>query len=203
MSEKVIIIGAGGHAKSIANIIQVSGDEVVGFLDDNLPIGTRVLNYEILGKICDAYKYTENLFIIGVGNNNTRKKIAEKYNTLKYYTAIHPKAIIAGDVKIGEGSTVMASSVINVSSTIGVHCIINTAAIVDHDNKIKDYVHISPNASLAGTVEVEECTHIGIGATIINNINITKNCIIGAGSVVIKDIETEGTYVGVPSRKIN
>lgn len=202
MSKKVIIIGAGGHAKSIANIIQLSGDEVFGFLDDNVNIGTEILDSKVIGKIEDAHKYLEYNFIIGIGNNNIREKIANENNDLFYYTAIHPSAVIAKDVKIGVGSSIMANSVINVSSTIGNHCIINTGAIIEHDNIIQDYVHISPNASLAGTVKVGKYTHIGIGATVINNVDITKDCIIGASACVIKNIDIPGTYVGVPARKI-
>ena len=97
----------------------------------------------------------------------------------------------------------MAGSIINTGTKIGKHCIINTKSSLDHDNIIENYVHISPGATLAGTVHIKEKTWICAGATIINNITIAKNNIIGAGSVVIKDINKEDSiYVGVPTRKI-
>lgn len=195
MNKKVVIIGAGGHAKVVADIILKSNDILVGYLDDNIK------NENILGKVSDCIQYNDCEFIIGIGNNYTRKNIASTYN-LNWYTAIHPNATIALDVTIEEGTVIMSNAVINSSTHIGKHCIINTGSIVEHDNDIHDYVHISPNATLCGTVSIGECTHIGASATVINNKTITKDCMIGAAGLVIKDIDKEGTYVGVPVRKI-
>lgn len=206
MSKQVVIIGAGGHAKVIADIIVKSGDRVYGFLDDNLEIGTTIANneqFKIIGKIEKINKLKENTnleFVIAIGDNTVRKNIAENYN-VKYYTAIHPSSIIALDVSIEEGTVVMANTVINTSAKIGRHCIVNTGAIIEHDNIIENYVHVSPNATLSGTVKVGTMTHIGSGAAIKNNINICNNCIIGVGAVVVKDIKEPGVYVGVPARK--
>ena len=96
----------------------------------------------------------------------------------------------------------MANACINTSAKIGKHCIINTAAIIEHDNILEDYVHVSPNATLSGTVKVGELTHIGSGAVVKNNIDICGNCSIGAGATVVKNIEESGVYVGTPSRKL-
>lgn len=206
MSKQVVIIGAGGHAKVIADIIVKSGNRVYGFLDDNLEIGATIANneqFKIIGKIEKINKLKENTnleFVIAIGDNTVRKNIAENYN-VKYYTAIHPSSIIALDVSIEEGTVVMANTVINTSAKIGRHCIVNTGAIIEHDNIIENYVHVSPNATLSGTVKVGTMTHIGSGAAIKNNINICNNCIIGVGAVVVKDIKEPGVYVGVPARK--
>ena len=203
MSKDVIIIGAGGHAKVIADIIYKSGDNLIGFLDDNLAnIGKeKKKKKKVLGTTKDIENYNKNYFIIGIGNNSIRKKINNE-NNLKLYTAIHPSAIIAQDVKIGIGSVIMAGVVINPGTVIGKNCIINTCSSLDHDNLLEDYVHISPGAHLAGTVSVKEGTWICTGAIIKNNITIGKNNIIGAGSVVIKDIIDENTtYIGVPARR--
>ena len=204
MSKNIIIIGAGGHAKVIADIITKSDDNLIGFLDDNLDIQNKTiyLDKKVIGTIKDIDKYKECYFIIGIGNNNIRENIANTYN-LKWHTVIHPSAIIANEVSIGEGSVVMAGVIVNPGTKIGKHCIINTKSSLDHDSIIENYVHISPGATLAGTVHIKEKTWICAGVTIINNIKVAKNNIIGAGSVVIKDIKEEnGTYVGVPARKI-
>ena len=199
--ENVIIIGAGGHAKVIADIIIKSGDNLLGFIDDNKS-GEMLLGYPVLGKTEDIYKFKKDAkFIIGIGNNYTRKQVSEKY-ALNWHTATHPSAVIALDVSISEGTAVMANAVINVSAKIGKHCIINTGAVVEHDNIIGDYAHISPNAVTAGTVSINELTHLGIGATVRNNISICAECVIGAGAVVVKNIVDKGTYVGVPANKI-
>lgn len=207
MNKNVVIIGAGGHAKVIADIIIKSGDKVYGFLDDNKDVGTIIIeNYAVVGKIEDCVKLQdankELSFIIAIGSNNIRKNISKEYAILNYYTAIHPTATIAMGVNIAEGSVVMANTVINPNTTIGKHCIINTGTIVEHDNKVEDYVHLSPNATLCGIVTIGECTHIGAGVIVKNNTSVIGNCIVGAGAVVVKDIEEEGTYVGVPAKKI-
>ena len=204
MSKDVIIIGAGGHAKVIADIIYKSGDNLIGFLDDNLANkGKEIyLGKKVIGTTKDIEIYNKNYFIIGIGNNSIRKKINNE-NNLKLYTAIHPSAIIAEDVKIGTGSVIMAGVVINPGTVIGKNCIINTCSSLDHDNLLEDYVHISPGAHLAGTVTIKERTWICTGAIVKNNITIGKNNIIGAGGVVIKDIiEENTTYVGVPAKRI-
>ena len=201
-SENIIIIGAGGHGKVIADIIIKSGDCLLGFLDDNLSSENNISGYPILGKIGDIYKFENKAkFIIGIGNNYTRKQITEKYKVI-WHTAIHPSAVIAFDVNIEAGTVVMANTVINTSAKIGKHCIVNSGAIVEHDNDISNYVHISPNVSIGGTVKLGELTHIGIGATIRNNISITSQCTIGAGAVVVKNIADRGIYVGIPAKKV-
>lgn len=206
VNNEVIIIGAGGHAKVIADIIIKRKEKLIGFLDDNKEKDTSIIeNYNIIGKIEDCLKIQKEnpdiKFIIAIGDNKIRMKISKKYNLL-YYTAIHPSAIIGIDTKIAEGTVVMANAVINSGTQIGKHCIINTGVIIEHDNKIGNFVHVSPNSTLAGTVKIERCTHIGVGATIINNINIGADVVIGAGAVVVKDIIDSGIYVGVPAKRL-
>lgn len=206
MHKNVVIIGAGGHAKVIADIIKKSGDTIVGFLDDKKKIGEHIiLNYKVIGNLADRISISKSNpdyeFIIAIGDNKKREEISHSPN-LKFYTAIHPSAQIGLDVEIQEGTVIMANACINSSAKIGKHCIINTGAIIEHDNIIEDFVHISPNVALGGTVKIGKSTHVGIGSTIKNNITICENCKIGAGAVVVKDIEKEGTYIGVPTKKM-
>lgn len=209
MNKIVTIIGAGGHAKVIADIINKSGDKIYGFLDDEKTIGEIIikeLQTKVIGKVSECINLQKDNpdmeFIIGIGNNEVRKKISDEYKNLKYYIAIHPTSQIALDVKIGEGTTIMANACVNTSTHIGKHCIINTGTIVEHDNVIEDYVHISPNGTCCGTVKIGKLTHIGAGTTVRNNIQICSNCIIGAGATVVKNIEERGTYIGIPAKKI-
>lgn len=206
MQQKVVVIGAGGHAKVVADIVIKNKDILLGFLDDNINLNVNIVDeYSILGKIEECIKIHEKdekiKFVIAIGNNITRSEIAQKY-MLPYYNAIHPTATIGMNVEIKEGTVVMAHTSINSNAKIGKHCIINTGSIVEHDNIISDFVHISPKVALGGTVRVGEKTHIGIGATIRNNINIGDNIVIGAGAVVVKNIEKQGTYMGVPAKII-
>lgn len=200
MNKKVIIIGASGHGKVIADIVLKSGDTIRGFLDD-FYIDDDFLGFPVLGKSDSFRKYSDCYFVVAIGNAKIREKIVNSLEGMKFYTAIHPTAIISSiGVHIGEGTVIMANAVINSCATIGKHCIINTSAVVEHDNLIEDFVHVSVGAQLAGTVQVGRMTWIGIGSTVKNNISICRNCMIGAGAVVVNDIKEEGTYVGVPAR---
>lgn len=202
MKKSVVIIGASGHGKVIADIIIKSGDTIVGFLDDGVEKGTDIIGYEVIGKTDDYKNYTDCEFIIAIGNPHIREKIANEL-MVKWYTAIHPNAVISSlDVEIGEGTVLMANAVVNSSAKIGKHCIINTGAIVEHDNVLEDYVHLSPNVTLAGVVKVGKSTHIGAGSCTKQVLNIAADCIIGAGSVIVKDITESGTYIGAPAKKI-
>lgn len=203
MNKQVVIIGAGGHGKVIADIVQKSGDRVLGFLDDNTALPEKIEGIPVLGCADDYIKYPDAEFIIAIGNAAMRRQIAEQLNGVRWHTAVHPCAVISSmGVKIGEGSVVMANAVINPGASIGRHCIVNTASVIEHDDVIADYVHISVGAKLGGTVSVGEQTWVGIGAVVSNNVSVYNRCIIGAGAVVVKDIKESGTYVGVPARKI-
>ena len=203
MAEKEVILGAGGHAKVVIDLLKsLKTDCDIELLDDAVPKGTFISGIPVCGKISECTDYsTSNRFIIGIGNNHTRKIISEKYN-LHYITLIHPSAVIGSGVKLGEGTVVMANAVINSDSFIGKHCIINTAASVDHECEIADYVHISPGVHLAGNVKIGEESWIGIGACVSNGLGIMKNSVVGAGTVVIRDIPDGCTAVGNPARII-
>jgi len=198
---KLIIIGAGGHGKVITDIAIKNRYTDIVFVDDRAR--GFCMGFPIVGTVSDLKIYDNGKtdFIIGIGNNSIRKMIAEQYH-VNWVTLIHPSAQIASGVQIGVGTVIMAGVIVNPCTSIGKHCILNTGAIIEHDNVIDDFVHISPNAVLGGTVRVGEGTHIGIGVTVKNNIEICKNCIIGAGAVVVKNIANEGIYVGVPAGKL-
>ena len=211
--KNIVIIGAGGHAKVIADIILKRKElldeklNIVGFLDDgykNLKYN-KIFDIPILGdtnlieKLEQEKKYN---YVIGIGNNKIREKISNKFPNLNYYIAIHPKSVIGTDVVIEEGTVVMANVVINSGTKIGKHCILNTGSIIEHDNRIEDYCHISVGARLAGTVSIGKFTWVGIGATVKNNIYLDKKVIVGAGGVVVDNIEKEGIYVGVPTKEL-
>ncbi|PGZ63128.1 acetyltransferase [Bacillus cereus] len=205
MKTKLLIIGAGGHGKVIADIaLKMNKWECVAFLDDSEEVKT-LTGIKIIGKSADVSKYIKDYDIfVGIGNNTIREKVQEQLESqgASIPVLIHPNAVIGAQVFLELGTVVMAGTVINCCTQIGKGCIINTASTIDHDNIIEDYVHISPGAHLAGTVRVGRGTWLGIGTVVSNNINITDSCRIGAGTVVTKDISESGTYVGVPARRL-
>lgn len=202
---KLLIIGAGGHGKVVADIaIKMNKWPRIAFLDDDDTIKSS-MELEVLGRTNQAIKYIDDYDIfIAIGNNETRERIhiwLEKAGA-SVPVLIHPSAVIGERVDIGSGAVVMAGVVINCYTRIGKGCIINTGATIDHDNVIEDYVHIAPGAHLSGAVTVGKSTWLGIGSTVSNNVRITSRCIIGAGAVVIRSISEPGTYVGIPARRV-
>lgn len=203
MNNQLIIVGASGHGKVIADIAKLNGYKDIVFLDDNEQVKI-CSGYPVCGTTKDILKYREYDFVVGIGSNEIRRKIQKLLisNELNVVSLVHPMAVVAEDVKIGEGSVVMAGAVINVGSVIGKGCIINTGATVDHDNSIGDFVHISVGSHLAGTVKLGNNIMLGAGSVVINNIDICEDCIIGAGAVVTKNVNDKGIYVGVPAQLI-
>ena len=206
MKKKLLIIGASGHGKVVADIAsKMNKWESIAFLDDDESIKSS-MGMEIVGKSIDAFKHIQDCDIfVGVGNNEKREEIQEYLEAegASISNLIHPTAVIGEQVELASGVVVMAGVVINCCTTIGKGCIINTGSSIDHDNRIEDFVHISPGVHLAGKVTVGHGTWLGIGSVVSNNVYITSGCKIGAGAVVVSDITNSGTYVGVPVRKIH
>ena len=198
---RLVIIGAGGHGRVVADIAAKKGYTDIRFADDHAE-GT-CMGFPIIGTTADLERWNDGAtdFVIGIGNNAVREKIARQFD-INWVRLIHPSAQIGLGVTLGRGTVVMAGAVINPCAMVGAHCIINSGAVVEHDNVLGDFVHISPKAALGGTVRIGELTHVGIGATVRNNIEICGGCTIGAGAVVVQNIQGSGTYVGVPARKI-
>ena len=206
MNDSLIIIGASGHGKVVADIaMKMNKWKNIAFLDDNLSL-KNIMGIPVIGSSANVIEHTKHSdFFVAIGNNSTRERIQEGLlaQGTSIVSLVHPSAIIGTDVNVGIGTAIMAGVVINSSSVVGKGCIINSNSGLDHDNNIGDYVHISPRAHLAGTVKVGKGSWLGIGSVVSNNINICSGCKIGAGAVVVKDITESGTYVGVPVRRIS
>lgn len=204
MKDKIVIIGASGHGKVVADIAKLNGYQEIVFVDDDINTEKCGL-YKVVGTSNDVSKYKERYdFFVAIGSNDIREKLTDKLNDLNIepILLIHPSAVIDATVSISSGTVIMANAVLNADVKIGKGCIINTGSTVDHDCIINDYVHISPGAHVAGTVNIGKSSWIGIGATVINNVTISPNCTIGAGSVVIRNIDENGTYTGIPIKRV-
>lgn len=193
---RLLIIGASGHGKVIADIAVKCGYKDIVFLDDNENV-KECAGFPVVGKVADATNMEDDK-IVAIGNSEIREKIQSKLSNL--VTLIHPNAVVSRRVEIGEGTVIMAGAVINFDVIIGKGCIINTGASVDHDCKIEDFVHVSVGAHVAGTASIGRNTWVGAGATVSNNVSICGHCMIGAGAVVINNLAKPGTYVGIPVR---
>lgn len=205
IGNRLLIIGAGGHGKVIADIaIKMRKWSYIGFLDDDYQKGNS-LGLDILGKVADASHYIrEYEFIVGIGNNRIRQNIQRYLEDIQanIATLIHPKAVMGSDVKLGKGTVVMPGAIINCCTLIGTGCIVNTGTTIDHDNLIGDFVHLSPGVNIAGNVKIGNRVWLGLGSMVLNNLNIVDDCIVGAGAVVVKDLLEASTYIGIPAKKM-
>lgn len=197
---KLSIIGASGHGKVVADIAEKNGYDEIEFFDDDAGLD-HCGKWPVVGTVHEALECENDVFI-AIGKAEIREALMECFKDRTFPILIHPNAVVADDVVIGEGSVVMAGAVINPGSKLGRGVIINTCSSVDHDCNIADFVHISVGAHLSGTVNVGKGTWIAVGASIVNNVDICPGCVIGSGAVVIRNIEEAGTYVGVPVRMI-
>lgn len=198
---KLTIIGASGHGKVVAEIASLCGYNEIECLDDDESLKSCG-SYSVVGKVDRALEKGNDIFV-AIGNCTIRKRLMDKLCGKNFPILIHPSATVSSDARIESGTVIMAGAVINPGAKIGKGCIINTCASVDHDCVIEDYVHVSVGAHLCGTVTVGEGAWIGAGSTVSNNVNVCGGCMIGVGAVVVKDIETQGTYIGVPAKMIN
>src|SRR5690606_11299955 len=181
------LFGASGHCKVVIDILRFSDNGVaIEAVYDDRPKAKEISGVPIRLAVESVLKLGKE-WIVTIGNNRVRKEVVKRICS-DFIHALHPSAVISPDAVLGGGSVVMANVVINAGAEIGKHCILNSAAVVEHECELADFVHISPNAALAGNVSVGEGTHIGIGASVIQGIRVGKWATIGAGAVVIRDI---------------
>ena len=202
MNRKLIIVGAGGHGRVVADLArQLNRYDSISFLDDGEPIGG-----DIVGRVSASGSYlADSDFFVAVGDNATREKLCAdlQVHGARMATLVHPFSYVSQSVSLGEGTVIMAGAVVQTGAVVGNGVIINTDATVDHDCRLADFCHIAVGAHLAGTVTVGKRTIVGAGAAVINNIAIPADSTVGAGAVVTKDITERGTYVGVPARRLH
>ena len=200
--KKLVIIGASGHGKVAADIARYTYNDIL-FLDDE-PQESKCLGYPVVGAVDTYGDYlNEADFFVAIGSAAVRRDITEMLLAAgaALATLVHPRAVVADSVTLGQGTVVMAGAIVNPDSRIGKGCIVNTSASVDHDCRLADYVHVSVGAHLAGTVFVGNATWVGAGAIVKNNVDICGDCMIGAGAVVVRSITESGTNTGVPARR--
>lgn len=184
----IYLLGAGGHAKVIADIIARCGSRVVRTLgreECSRKVGEVTIPAEAPGTM-----------VIAIGDNQRRRLVAENLSG-EYAVFVDPSAVVSESVDIGAGTVVMQHATIQTDSRIGRHCIINTAASVDHECEIADYCHVSPGAILCGNVTLGEGAWVGAGATLIPGVRIGKGATVGAGATILADVPDGVTAVGV------
>lgn len=189
------LYGAGGHAKVVKEILELNGEKVNAFVDDN-PETNSMKGVEV--RHCADGLYP---IIVAIGSNADRKAVVSRLNC-EFGIAVHPSAIVSPSATIGEGTVIMPGAIINADAVIGRHCIVNTGASVGHDCHLEDFCHVAPHATLCGTVHLGEGVWIGAGAVVVQNLSVGAWSVVGAGTVVINNVERQETVAGVPAASI-
>jgi len=206
----LVIVGASGHAREVAQLIaDINAKrlqyELIGYLDDAIPIGEVIAGVPVLGSTRDLHTVaTNSLFALGVGAPANKLKLGSRLLDagLEPVTLIHPSAIIGRNVQIGSGSIVSAGCVLTCDVAIGSFVTINVACTVSHDSKIERYATLAPGVHITGSVTVGEGCDLGAGLTTVQGIEVGEWSIIGSGAVITKDLPANITAVGVPARII-
>lgn len=204
--KQIILLGAGGHAKVLLDILLQEGANVVGILDKE-PVAGELYGVPILGndEAIAAFSPEDTRLVNGlgsVGSVKLRRKLYEKFTAqgFGFRRVIHGGATVSPRARIGAGAQIMGGATVNIDAVIGEDAIINTGASVDHDTIIGEHTHIAPGATISGGVVIGAGSHIGAGATIIQGVTVGENVIVGAGSVVLRDIASGQTVWGVPAK---
>ena len=206
LRKKLVVVGASGHGKVVADLAELLGFSV-SFFDDAYPIKTQLAHWSIIRTFDDLLSLhaPDVPVVVAIGNNAVREKknAALKLHKFEMPSLVHPTAIVSRYATLGTGSVVFAGAIINAFAQIGDGCIVNSAAIIEHDCVIGHHSHISPNVALAGGVVVGSGSWIGIGSQVKQLIHIGDNVVIGAGSTVIKDIPAGVLAYGCPATVVS
>ena len=202
--EQLIIIGAGGYAKSVLDSVDYYNYRIKGFIDE-FTMEKEHLGYQVLCRSLDEIDCPQEYFyFIAIGNNQRRKIWYDRLVNykLRVINVVDKSAIISQEAKIGNGCFFGKMSVVNSKAIIGNDCIINTKSLVEHGCVVHDHANISTNAVINGDVEIGEGTFVGTSSTTIGQRTVGKWSTIGAGAVVINDVEDGVTVAGVPAKVI-
>ena len=204
--KKLVIIGAGGHAKETAWVAENAGFEVVGYLDeDATKHNTLISGFPCLGSLDLIKKLSDCEFTVAIGNGRIRKKIVNQiagYHPC-YATIIHPSTVLVGKkISIAEGVVLFPSVCLTENITIGMHTILNVKSSVSHDTIIGNFVTLNPSTTICGICTLHDGVEIGAGATVIQGITIQSGALIGAGAVVINSLDANSVCVGMPAKPI-
>lgn len=205
----LIIVGAGGHGRVLADALRVAGACVLGFTDSDANLQAATVDgLSVLGtdEVLAGFSVDEVVLVNGVGSAGlptARRALGERLRAegWRFGTVVHPKAIVAEGAVLEEGAQVMAGAVVQPGARIGRNAVVNTGAVVDHDCEIGAYVHVAPGATLSGGVVVGEDSHVGTGAVVVQGVRLGPRTMVAAGAVVVRSDAGGATLMGVPARR--
>lgn len=185
----------------IADAAVAGGFDVLGFLDDGLPVGHAVSMWRVLGDASWLAGKQDVEIAHGIGDNIVRERVARSLG-LPFATVIHPSAVVAPSARVGAGAVVLALAVLNPDAQVGAGAIVNTGAVIEHDVMVGDFAHVASNATLAGGARVDRLALLGSGAIVLPGCSVGMGSVVGAGAVVTRDVPSGVVATGVPARTL-
>jgi sugar O-acyltransferase (sialic acid O-acetyltransferase NeuD family) len=194
---RLLVVGAGGHAKVVIDAADAAGFEIVGV------IGTAGDPAEVLGRpVVTAFEGIEvDGFIVAIGDNEARSRMFDAYvaDGFAALTVVHPSAIVGSDVTIGAGTFLAAGVIVNAGARVGTDVILNTGCSVDHDCVIGDHSHVGPGSALCGAVTLGEGVLLGVGVSAAPGTSVGRRTVVGAGAAIVDPLPAGTVCVGVPA----
>jgi len=209
--QRIILLGAGPHAQVVADIVEREGRyAIAGVTDTTREVGDGFLDYEVIGRQDDIAGIMQRHDVRGglvcLGDNFQRADLADlvysQAPSFEFVRAIHPGAVIARGVDIGDGTAVMAGCVVNTGATVGRHCLLNTRSVLEHHGRLDDFASLGPGVTTGGHFRLGRHSAMGIGAVAAERVTVGANSVIGAGSVLLDDIGDDVLAVGSPARVV-
>jgi sugar O-acyltransferase (sialic acid O-acetyltransferase NeuD family) len=200
---KLVIIGAGGHAISCCEVIESAGYEINCFIDANRKY-SDLLNIPVISHLSELNTLNKYYYFIAIGDNALREKVAKEmkatYPDIFFPALCHQSAVVSKNSEIGEGTILMPNTVVGTNTTVGRFCILNTSSSIDHDSRMDDFSSLAPGAVTGGTVSIGMRSAISIGAVIKNGVTVGTDSILGANSYLNKDLADKKVAYGTPAR---
>lgn len=203
-SRELVVYGAGGHGRVVADAAAAAGFHVLGFLDDGVPLGREVLGWRVLGDLTWLVGKSWVALAHGIGDNVIRERVARTagQDGFTFTAVVHPSAVVSRHARVGAGAVVLALAALNPGAVVGPGAIVNTGAIVEHDVVVGDFAHVASKAGLAGAARLGRLALLGSGANVLPGCTVGDGSVVGAGAVVVRDVPPGVVVAGVPARPL-
>jgi UDP-N-acetylbacillosamine N-acetyltransferase len=198
-SEKIFLLGCGGHSRSVADILLANDPEAsLVFVDPNARENEEIFGFPVTRE----HRFDAHPLFIAIGDNQNRKAAAEALGAVNFISVVSKTAHIGRRARVGAGCFIGSFCHVGPEAVLGTGTIVNNAAVVEHEVQIGEYCHIGPNATISGRCKIGDQVFVGVGATIKDYINVCPYVIIGAGATVVRNIDEPGVYVGTPAVRL-